>query len=192
MKPYDDVDDEFPEDDAFPEGDAADDGDDEGPEAPSKSQIKREDQALQALGKRMTGLSAKQIAEFPVEESLKDALLEWKRIRSHEAQRRHIKRIGKLVREHDVEELELAMDRADPSSSLSMSATRMAQDWCDRLLRDGKPAMTLFVERYQVRDIQLLRQLQRAALPDAAAESPTPAVRKLMRFVRQQVVQKTA
>ncbi len=186
MKPYDDVDDEFPEDTA---GEAADD---DTPEAPSKSQIKREDQALQALGKRMTGLSAKQIAEFPVEESLRDALLEWKRIRSHEAQRRHIKRIGKLVREHDVEELELAMDRADPSSSLSMSATRMAQDWCDRLLRDGKPAMTLFVERYQVQDIQLLRQLQRAAKPDAEAESPTPAMRKLMRFVRQQIVQKTA
>ncbi len=180
MNPYDEVEEDLPDEAS------------ETADAPSKSQIKREDQVLQALGKRMTSLSARQIAEFPVEESLRDALLEWKRIRSHEAQRRHIKRIGKLVREHDVEALELAMDRADPNSSLSMSATRVAQDWCDRLLRDAKPALTQFVERYEVADIQLLRQLQRAALPDAQAEAPTPAVRKLMRFVRQQVVQKTA
>lgn len=157
---------------------------------PSKSQIKREDQVLQALGKRMAGLSAKQIADFPVEESLRDALLEWKRIRSNEAQRRHLKRIGKLVRDHDVAELELAMDRADPNSSLSMAATRLAQDWCDRLLGGGKPAMTQFIERFAVTDIQLLRQLHRAALPDAQAETPTPAIRKLMRFVREQVVHK--
>ncbi len=158
-------------------------------DGPSKGQLKREDQALQALARRLVGLSKAQIAEFPASEALRDALLEWKRIPSHEAQRRHIKRIGKLVREHDAEAIALAMDRADPGSSLSMKATRIAERWCDRLLDEGRPALTDFVEQYPAVENQRLRQLLRKAAADLAAEKPTAARRELLRFVRRQVVQ---
>ncbi len=156
--------------------------------APSKMQLKREDEAMQALGRRLVALSKVQIAEFPVSEALRDALLEWKRISSHEAQRRHIKRIGKLVREHDPEEIALAMDRVDPNSSLSMVSTRTAQRWCGRLLSEGNPALTEFVDQHPGVEAQRLRQLIRKAKPDAQADKPTAATRALLRFVRQQVI----
>lgn len=158
---------------------------------PSKMQRKREDKALQALGARLTGLSRRQIDDFPVSEALRDALHEWSRIRSHEARRRHLKRIGKLVREHDVAALELAMDRVDPGSSLSMAATRSAQHWCERLLDEGNAAVTELVARYPEIDVQRLRQLLRKAgrgVPEAEGK-PSLAQRDLLRFVRVQVVQ---
>ncbi len=157
-------------------------------DGPSKSQLKREDAALQALGLRLTSLSKVQIADFPVAENLRDALVEYKRINSHEARRRHLKRIGKLLREHDSDEVALAMDKADPGSSLSMQATRTAQRWCDRLISEGKPAVTEFVEHHPAVDIQPLRQLLRKASKGADPDKPTPAQRELLRFVRQVIV----
>lgn len=157
-------------------------------DGPSKSQLKREDAELQALGLRLTGLSKAQIAEFPVAENLRDALVEYKRITSHEARRRHVKRIGKLLREHDAEAVELAMDKADPSSSLSMQATRSAQRWCDRLIAEGNVAVTEFVDQHPDVDIQPLRQILRKASKGASADNPTPAQRELLRFVRRAIV----
>lgn len=167
-----------------------DDSEDPRDDGPSKMQLKREDHAMQAFGQRLTGLSKQQIEAFPVSESLRDALLEWNRIRSHEARRRHLKRIGKLVREHDVAALELAMDRVDPSSALSMAATRSAQRWCDRLLADGGAAVTEFVETYPQVDVQRLRQFLRKAAKQGLGEDGKPgaAQRELLRFVRQLVV----
>ncbi|RZO82842.1 MAG: DUF615 domain-containing protein [Oceanococcus sp.] len=157
-------------------------------DGPSKSQLKREDAELQALGLRLTGLSKAQIAAFPVQENLRDALIEYKRITSHEARRRHVKRIGKLLREHDADAVALAMDKVDPSSSLSMQATHSAQRWCDRLIAEGNAAVTAFVDQYPQVEIQPLRQMLRKASKTADPTKPTPAQRELLRFVRQVIV----
>lgn len=162
----------------------------------SKSQAKREDAQMQALGKRLLELSKAKIEEFPVSETLRDALLEYKRIRSHEAQRRHVKRVGRLLREHDVDQVALALDRVDPSSSLSMQATKSAQRWCERLIQDGKPVLTELIERYP--DIprqnlgQLLRKVraEQKKLGDAAPDAkPSASQREMLRLLRQCIVQ---
>ncbi len=160
----------------------------------SKSQAKREDAEMQALGARLVQLSKVQINGLPVSESLCDALLEYKRIRSREAQRRHIKRVGRLLRDHDVSQVALALDRIDPSSSLSMHATRNAQRWCDRLLADGKPALTALVDEYPQLPVQNLRQILRKAQSEVAARAdgdttPTPGQREMLKFLRQIIVQ---
>lgn len=154
----------------------------------SKSQSKREDLAVQALGTRLASLSKAQIEGFPASETLRAALMEWKRISSHEARRRHIKRIGKLVRDHNIDDIELAMDKLDSQSSLSMRATKMAQRWCDRLVAEGKPALTEFMDEHPDASPQRLGQLLRKVKPDAEATKPSAEQRELMRFVRQQVI----
>lgn len=160
----------------------------------SKSQAKREDALLQNLGARLVKLSKQQIADLPVSEYLHDALLEFKRIRSREAQRRHIKRVGRLIRDHDVEQVTLALDRVDPSSSLSMQATRTAQRWCDRLLQEDSSAVTSLVEHYPQLPLQSLRQLLRKAQKELAARAEddatvTPSQRALLKLLRQHIVQ---
>ena len=162
----------------------------------SKSQAKRDDAEMQALGRRLVALSRAQIEQFPVSESLRDALLEYKRIRSHEAQRRHVKRVGKLLREHAVDEVALALDRIDPSSSLSMQATQSAQRWVERLVHDGKPALTELVERYPQIPVQTLGQLLRKTRKELSQRAeddqrPSPSQRELLRLLRQCIVQQT-
>ncbi|MGJ8669219.1 MAG: ribosome biogenesis factor YjgA [Oceanococcus sp.] len=162
----------------------------------SKSQAKREDAQMQELGRRLVGLSKVKIESLPVSDSLCAALLEFKRIPSREAQRRHIKRVGRLLREHDVAEVSLALDRVDPSSSLSMHATKSAQRWCERLMEDGKPVLTELVERYPDLPVQSLGQLLRKVTAElkkqesgVAAKKVTPSQKEMLRLLRQSIVQ---
>lgn len=160
----------------------------------SKSQAKREDAQLQDLGARLVQLNKAQIADLPVSEFVQDALLEFKRIRSREAQRRHIKRVGRLLREQDVAQVSLALDRVDPSSSLSMQATRTAQRWCDRLLAEGAPALTRLVNQYPQLPLQSARQLLRKVHKEQVARPPedtaaTASQRALLKLLRQHIVQ---
>lgn len=160
-------------------------------EGPSKSQLKREDEALQAVGQRLVELSKAKISRLPVNELLREALLEYKCISSREAQRRHLKRVAKLLRDHELEAVQLALERASPDSSMSMASTRDAERWCDRLLDEGGAALTEFVSLHPAVEVQRLRQLQRKAAKARAGDAdqgPTPAQRELLRYVREQVL----
>ena len=63
----------------------------------SRSEIKRQHLALQALGERLVSLKPAQWEEFGFSDVMLDALQESQRIKSHNAMRRHIRSLGKLL-----------------------------------------------------------------------------------------------
>jgi ribosome-associated protein len=76
---------------------------------PSKSQVKRDMVELQALGEQLTRLSDTQLATVPMEDDMREALAELKRIKSHDARRRQVQLIGKLMRGADADAIRLAL-----------------------------------------------------------------------------------
>lgn len=81
---------------------------------PSKSQLKREMLALQEVGRRMLDLSDEQLDSLPISDRLRAAVVESRRIRKHEARRRHLHYIGKVLRsEEDPEAIERGLDAFD-------------------------------------------------------------------------------
>jgi len=82
----------------------------------SKTEMKREMDRLQELGKRLTELNANQWQTLTIKEVLLDALVESKRLKHNEAKRRHLQYIGKLMRDEDVELVQHQVDLLDPSS----------------------------------------------------------------------------
>ena len=70
---------------------------------PSKSAKKREYIALQKLGEKIIDLKQSDIDRLPLEENLRDAILEAQKIKSHSALRRQKQYIGKLMRFIDAE-----------------------------------------------------------------------------------------
>lgn len=76
---------------------------------PSKSQVKRDMAELQALGEQLTRLSDSQLATITLEDDLREALAELKRIKSHEARRRQVQLIGKLMRGADADGIRAAL-----------------------------------------------------------------------------------
>ena len=78
----------------LPTADASD-----APLTPSKSQRKRDAQALQALGVQLVALSAAQLVRLALPEALHEAVLAAQRMRSHGARTRQLQYIGKLMRQ---------------------------------------------------------------------------------------------
>lgn len=79
-------------------------------DGPSKSMRKREAQALQKLGERLIGLRDEHLRGLPLPETLLDAILEARRLKSLPALARQRQYIGKLMRDIDVEPLQQALD----------------------------------------------------------------------------------
>ncbi|HET9762309.1 MAG TPA: ribosome biogenesis factor YjgA, partial [Casimicrobiaceae bacterium] len=73
-----------------------------GPEKPpSKTRRKAEMDALQSLGEKLAELDATRIAELDLPERLIEALQMARRITQHEARRRQLQFIGRLMRDVD-------------------------------------------------------------------------------------------
>ncbi|MDO5537404.1 MAG: ribosome biogenesis factor YjgA [Desulfovibrionaceae bacterium] len=77
---------------------------------PSRSQRKRDSSALQDLGRDLAELPVRELAALGLAPDLLEAYRELGRISSHEAKRRQMQYIGRLMREEeDVERLKEAV-----------------------------------------------------------------------------------
>ncbi len=72
---------------------------------PSKSAIKREYLALQQLGEELITLRQSEIDSLPLDEDLREAIMEARQIKARGALRRQKQYIGKLMRNIDPEPL---------------------------------------------------------------------------------------
>lgn len=75
-------------------------------EKPSKSEQKRRMHRAQTLGEFLISLPVSIFRDLPIEDSLRDALVEAQRLKTHEAVRRQKQLIGKLMREVPPEPIE--------------------------------------------------------------------------------------
>lgn len=84
-------------------------------ERPSKSELKRQMHALQALGEQLVELKRDQLARMELPEELRDAVEFAHRITSRGARRRHMQYLGKLMRQVDADAVRAALSRIDDS-----------------------------------------------------------------------------
>jgi ribosome-associated protein len=110
-------------------------------ERPSKSARKRESQALQELGEELIALPDTIFASVELPETLRDAILAARRITSHGALFRQRQFIGKLMRGIDVAPIRLAIDQHRTRQRSGGARFHQIEDWRDRLLREGAPAI---------------------------------------------------
>ena len=77
---------------------------------PSKSQRKRDMDALQDIGAELTELNAQQLDSIELPESLREAVLEARAMKHNEARRRQVQYIGKLMRQVDPAPIRAKLD----------------------------------------------------------------------------------
>jgi len=153
-------------------------------ERPSKSQLKRDMEALQALGKRLVEINDEQLASVALPERLREAVLEARRIRSREGRRRQLQYIGKLKRDIDPAPIRARFDAWDGQSTAATAAHHHAERWRERLL-DEEDALTEFAREHPAADLQKLRALLRNARKEQEEGRPPRAYRDLFRIVRE-------
>ena len=76
------------------------------PEAPSRSQLKRDSAALQKTGEELAALSPGLWDKFSISKDMRQALNELLRVRGHEAKRRQLQYIGRLMRNENTDQIE--------------------------------------------------------------------------------------
>lgn len=124
----------------------------------SKSDQKRTVDRLQALGERLAELSDKQLKQLPIDEMLLKAFLDMKKIKAHEALRRHKQFIGKLMRHADEAALLAAMHPLkNPALQRQLDLIQ------ERLLQQGDSYIGEVLAKFPAADRHTLRQYVRQA-----------------------------
>lgn len=152
-------------------------------ERPSKTQLKRDMDALQALGARLLEVSEARLASIALPERLREAVLAARRIRSREARRRQLQYIGKLMREVDPAPIRARFAEWDGECAAATAAQHRAERWRERLL-DDEAALTAFARECPGIDLQQVRACVREVRKARAAGRASRHYRDLFRLVK--------
>ena len=154
---------------------------------PSRTELKRQADDLQTLGRELAELPSERLARVDMPDALRDAIAEWQRTRSHEGRRRQLQYIGKLMRTADADVLREAVAASKLGSAQQTLLLHETERWRDALIADDEAATT-WLQQHPDCDAQRLRSLVRAARRDGAAATPElrqpKSYRELFQFIR--------
>ncbi|KQR45798.1 ribosome biogenesis factor YjgA [Acidovorax sp. Leaf160] len=169
----------------------------------SRTDLKRESDALQNLGRDLLTLRADLLERLQLPEKLLEALAEARRITNFEGKRRQMQYVGKLMRKLDeatVQAAQAALQEQHSGSASEKLALHQAEQWRERLIaEDG--ALAEWLEQFPRTDTQQIRALIRQARKDAQPEGKVAnvqvsqglaprkgrAYRELFQLVREQM-----
>lgn len=150
----------------------------------SKSQRKRDAQALFHLGRELCEMPEALLLALPLDDELLDALREARSIRSHGARKRQLKFVAGLLDRRDRSALLEALERQQTAARELTARQHRSEAWRDLLVASGDEALAALFEQRPDTDRQALRQLVRNAQAEARRGRPPAAARKLFRLLR--------
>lgn len=136
----------------------------------TRTDLKKESDALQDLGEALLGLRPKLLERLQLPEKLVDALAEQKRLTNFEAKRRQMQFIGKLMRKLDesqVEAAKAALEEQRTGVSREQTHILVAEQWRDRLIVSDDH-LGVWLDQFPATDVQQLRTLMRQVRKDDA------------------------
>ena len=154
----------------------------------SKTRRKKDSHDLQDLGEALVAMPDGRLVDLPMDESLLDAIRQYRVTRTHEGKRRQMQYIGKLMRRNDPEPLREAVASMQLGHAKDALALHDAERWRAELVASDD-ALTTWMADHPQADVQQLRSLIRAARKDASVapeQRSGRAFRDLFKFIRQQ------
>jgi ribosome-associated protein len=156
------------------------------PGVPSRTQQKKESEALQALGLELLALPDSRLDAIGLPDNLRQALRDGKKITANGGKRRQMQYIGKLMRQVDAEPLREAVAAFKLGHAHDQLRLHQLEALRERLIADDEALETLVSEHPGV-DVQQLRSLVRSARKDAAAQPEARSgrgYRELFQFLK--------
>ncbi len=150
----------------------------------SRTKKKEHVEELQKLGAALVALAPAQLAALAIPAELLAAVREAQRITSHEAKRRQLQFIGKVMRRIDPEPVRAALATMVGRSAAARAQQKRLESWRERLIGD-ESALTEYAQEHPAADLQALRALIRNARKEIAEAKPPRAQRELFRLIRQ-------
>lgn len=152
---------------------------------PSKSQKKRDVEALQELGAKLVELAPSQLKNIEMPDDLRAAIKETQRIPPRtEGRRRQVQFVGRIMRKVDPAPLQAALDRIAGLSAAENARMHQRERLRDRLIADEK-VIEEILAKYPHADVQYLRQQRRNAIREHELNKPAKAYREIYRVLRE-------
>ena len=125
----------------------------------SKTQRKKDMIALQKLGEKLTTFKPGQLDKLPLDEELRYAIDEFKRLpNSHGARKRQAQYIGRVMRDANHQAISEAVKSIQTSQSTTGDPDSKYEQWCTRVLLDGDMGIDLLLDKHADFERQKLRQ----------------------------------
>jgi|SRR5450830_480180 len=155
-------------------------------ERPSKTELKRQSDALQALGHELVDQPRDRVKRMEMPDDVKDAILECQNIKNHEGRRRQLQYVGKKMRSLSDEEVAVIVRTIEGwkgASKADTAALHALERRREKLLADDK-ALTTLLGEYPELDGQHLRTLIRNARKEQAEHKPPKAYREIFQILK--------
>lgn len=160
------------------------DPDDDRPRRPSNRQRQRETAALLGLAKSLVEMKPSQLAQVPLPDDVREAVLVCRGL-GRGPRVRQLRRVAQLLRVHDLTEIGAAAADAGHKQRRRASRERVYEQWRERLVTEGDPALTEFIDEHPMADPPRLRQLLRAARRDPGSGKSRQALLAVLRLIRE-------
>lgn len=158
-----------------------------GPEAGevprSKTRRKRDSEALQDLGVTLVALDPGRLAALGLPERLVDAITLARGLTRHEARRRQMQYVGRLMRDVDPDPIRTALARWETVPQAEKARFAALERWRERLL-DEPDAVDAFVAAHPDADRGKLERALAAVRAERVRGGPPHAFRALFRAIR--------
>jgi ribosome-associated protein len=155
----------------------------------SKSALKRQSTAIQALGERLVELPRDRLAQLPLDDSLREAIEDAASITNHEGRRRQLQYVGKLMRFANVDVIAAELDLSSAKNRAEVGLDHAAERWRSRIL-DEDDGLTLWNESFSTTPIaaDLVAKLRDESNKNSAEGKRR--FRDLFRFIKKAIADK--
>jgi len=99
------------------------------PDEISKSQLKREADAVRELGEQLAELGPRELATIPLTEEVLSAIAELQRIKARGARKRQLGFLAKRLRQHDPEPIESALEKIRQLARANTQNHHLVEHW---------------------------------------------------------------
>ena len=149
----------------------------------SKTKRKQQMHELQDIGEELVELSKDALNKIPMSEDLLDAIKEYKRLNSHEARRRQMQFIGKIMRKEDTAPIREKLEQIRGSSTAATALLHRIERYRNDMIAKDE-VITQFLADYPHASAQELRTLVRNARKEAEQAKPPKAFREIFQFIK--------
>lgn len=157
-------------------------------DGPSRTQLKRESDALQKLGEALLELPQSRLDGLEMDERLREALRACRKISAHGGRKRQLQYIGKLMRQANAEPLREAVAAFKLGHAVDQLRLHQLEALRSELVASDD-ALQPYIDQHAGVDVQQLRSLIRSARKDAAADPEGRSgrgYRELFQFLKTQ------
>ena len=150
----------------------------------SKTQLKKIAKDIEDFGYKLTLLTDEQIQGLNLTDDIKEAIYEYKKIKSNSAKKRHRQYLGKLLRDIDLTLVNEDYQRIQNHSLIAKQAFHEIENWRDQLIHD-ESKLKEFIDIYAKTDIQKFRTLLKNAIKETQKGQTKKTQRLFFKYLRE-------